>query len=44
MEGPVGLGYRVPMVMASPWTTGGYVNSEVSDHTSVLQFFRTFPE
>ncbi|WP_407534133.1 phosphocholine-specific phospholipase C [Elizabethkingia miricola] len=42
MEGPIGLGYRVPMVMASPWTTGGYVNSEVSDHTSVLQFLEHF--
>ena len=39
MEDPVGLGYRVPMVVASPWTMGGYVNSEVSDHTSVLQFW-----
>ncbi|MHA7607509.1 phosphocholine-specific phospholipase C [Elizabethkingia meningoseptica] len=42
VEGPVGLGYRVPMVMASPWTMGGYVNSEVSDHTSVLQFLEHF--
>lgn len=35
---PLGLGYRVPMVIASPWTRGGCVCSEVFDHTSVLQF------
>ncbi len=35
--GPVGLGYRVPMVIASPWSRGGFVCSEVFDHTSVLQ-------
>lgn len=42
IEGPVGLGYRVPMIIVSPWTTGGYVNSEVSDHTSVIQFLEKF--
>src|SRR5205085_11881678 len=35
--GPVGLGYRVPLVIASPWSRGGYVCSQVFDHTSVLQ-------
>ena len=35
--GPVGLGYRVPLVIASPWSRGGYVCSQVYDHTSVLQ-------
>lgn len=35
--GPIGLGYRVPMVIASPWSRGGYVCSQVFDHTSVLQ-------
>lgn len=39
---PVGLGFRVPMVIASPWSRGGKVFSEVSDHTSVLQFLETF--
>lgn len=39
---PVGLGYRVPMVVASPWSRGGCVCSEVLDHTSVLQFLETF--
>ncbi|AKD56220.1 phosphocholine-specific phospholipase C [Spirosoma radiotolerans] len=36
--GPVGLGFRVPLVVVSPWSRGGYVNSEVFDHTSTLQF------
>ncbi|HEY2749977.1 phosphocholine-specific phospholipase C [Phenylobacterium sp.] len=35
---PVGLGPRVPMVIVSPWTKGGWVNSEVFDHTSVIRF------
>lgn len=37
-ESPVGLGYRVPMIVASPWTRGGWVNSEVCDITSTLMF------
>ena len=37
-ESAIGLGYRVPMVVVSPWTKGGWVNSEVFDHTSNLQF------
>lgn len=36
-EGPIGLGFRVPLVIASPWSRGGYVNSQVCDHTSILQ-------
>ncbi|GII55485.1 phospholipase C, phosphocholine-specific [Planotetraspora thailandica] len=35
---PVGLGFRVPLILVSPWTRGGWVTSEVSDHTSVIQF------
>jgi phospholipase C len=35
--GPIGLGYRVPMVIASPWSRGGFVCSEVFDHTSILK-------
>jgi len=35
---PIGLGFRVPMTVISPWTRGGYVNSQVFDHTSVIQF------
>lgn len=39
--GPIGLGFRVPLVIASPWSRGGYVNSEVCDHTSILQMLET---
>jgi len=43
-ESPVGLGYRVPLVIASPWTRGGWVNSEVLDLTSSLRFLETWLE
>jgi phospholipase C len=36
--GPYGLGPRVPMLLVSPWSTGGWVNSEVFDHTSIIRF------
>jgi len=32
------------MVIASPWSKGGWVNSEVFDHTSCLQFLEYFLE
>ena len=35
---PYGLGPRVPMYVISPWSKGGWVNSEVFDHTSVVRF------
>jgi phospholipase C len=35
---PVGLGPRVPMMIISPWTKGGFVNSQLFDHTSVIRF------
>ncbi|WP_305092823.1 phosphocholine-specific phospholipase C [Prescottella sp. R16] len=35
---PLGLGPRVPMTVISPWTVGGYVCSQVFDHTSITQF------
>jgi len=35
---PIGLGIRVPTIIVSPWTRGGYVCSQVFDHTSVLRF------
>lgn len=35
---PIGTGFRVPLIIVSPWTRGGHVVSEVFDHTSVLQF------
>jgi phospholipase C len=40
--GPIGMGYRVPMVIASPWSRGGWVNSQLFDHTSTLQFLERF--
>jgi phospholipase C len=33
-----GLGPRVPMLVVSPWSRGGWVNSEVFDHTSLIRF------
>ncbi|QES89820.1 phosphocholine-specific phospholipase C [Rhizosphaericola mali] len=39
---PIGLGYRVPMIIASPWSKGGFVNSQVFDHTSTLMFLEDF--
>ncbi|MCQ4084999.1 phospholipase C, phosphocholine-specific [Streptomyces sp. RB6PN25] len=39
---PIGLGFRVPMIVISPWSRGGWVNSQVFDHTSVIQFIETW--
>ncbi|HZY62971.1 MAG TPA: phospholipase C, phosphocholine-specific [Edaphobacter sp.] len=41
-SGPIGLGYRVPMIIASPWSRGGWVNSQLFDHTSTTQFLEDF--
>jgi phospholipase C len=38
MDGPIGFGVRVPMIVISPWSKGGYVSSEVFDHTSLIRF------
>jgi len=35
---PFGLSVRVPMYVVSPWTKGGWVNSQVFDHTSMARF------
>jgi phospholipase C len=35
---PIGPGFRVPMIVISPFSTGGYLSSEVYDHTSTIQF------
>ena len=37
-SGPYGLGVRVPMIVVSPWSKGGWVCSEVFDHTSLIRF------
>ena len=39
---PIGGGFRVPCILISPWTTGGWVCSEKFDHTSTLQFLEKF--
>ncbi|MFE3250606.1 phosphocholine-specific phospholipase C [Streptomyces sp. NPDC059209] len=39
---PTGLGIRVPLLVVSPWTVGGYVCSQVFDHTSVVRFLETW--
>ncbi|MEO6966311.1 MAG: alkaline phosphatase family protein, partial [Acidobacteriaceae bacterium] len=38
---PIGLGMRVPAIVVSPWSRGGWVCSEVFDHTSTLRFLET---
>ncbi|HZZ42152.1 MAG TPA: alkaline phosphatase family protein [Tepidisphaeraceae bacterium] len=35
---PIGGGFRVPCIIVSPWTAGGWVCSQRFDHTSILQF------
>jgi phospholipase C len=37
IAGPIGLGFRVPMIVCSPFTRGGLVSSDVLDHTSMLR-------
>ncbi|MFJ6348761.1 phosphocholine-specific phospholipase C [Streptomyces sp. NPDC092046] len=39
--GPYGLGPRVPMLVVSPWSTGGYTCSETFDHTSIIRFMES---
>jgi phospholipase C len=34
---PIGLGFRVPCTLISPWTAGGHVYSDVLDHTSLIR-------
>jgi phospholipase C len=36
--GPYGLGVRVPLLVVSPWSKGGWVCSETFDHTSLIRF------
>jgi phospholipase C len=38
IRGPIGLGFRVPMLVVSPFSRGGLVCSDVFDHTSTLRF------
>lgn len=41
-SGPMGMGFRVPMIIASPWSRGGWINSQLFDHTSILMFLEQF--
>jgi phospholipase C len=41
VSGPIGLGFRVPMLIISPFSRGGLVSSDLFDHTSVLRFLET---
>ena len=41
VSGPIGLGFRVPMLLISPFSRGGLVSSDLFDHTSVLRFLET---
>jgi phospholipase C len=41
VDGPVGLGFRTACLVISPFSRGGYVCSDVFDHTSLLRFIET---
>jgi phospholipase C len=41
VSGPIGLGFRVPTIVVSPFSRGGYVNSDTFDHTSMIRFLET---
>jgi phospholipase C len=41
IDGPIGLGFRVPMLVVSPFSRGGHVCSGTFDHTSHLRFLET---
>jgi phospholipase C len=41
IAGPVGLGFRVPCILVSPFTQGGYRATQVFDHTSTLRLIET---
>jgi phospholipase C len=35
VSAPIGLGFRVPCIIVSPWTVGGFVCHDTFDHTSI---------
>jgi phospholipase C len=41
LAGPIGLGFRVPLLVISPFARGGFVCSDTFDHTSLLRFLET---
>ncbi len=38
VAGPLGLGFRVPLLIISPFSRGGHISSQTFDHTSQLRF------
>ncbi|MBS2537896.1 hypothetical protein KGQ20_34595 [Catenulispora sp. NF23] len=41
VDGPIGLGFRTPALVISPFSAGGFKYSGTLDHTSVLRFIET---
>jgi len=41
IPGPIGLGFRIPTLIVSPYSRGGLVSSKRFDHTSVLRLLET---
>jgi hypothetical protein len=41
IRGPIGLGFRVPMLVVSPFARGGFVCSDRFDHTSILRLLES---
>jgi phospholipase C len=41
LTGPIGLGFRVPMLVVSPFSAGGWIDSTRLDHTSALRFLES---
>jgi phospholipase C len=41
ISGPIGLGFRVPLMIISPFSRGGFISSGIFDHTSILRFIET---
>jgi phospholipase C len=41
ISGPIGLGFRVPTLVISPFSRGGFVSPDLFDHTSILRFLET---
>jgi phospholipase C len=41
IAGPIGLGFRTPCLVISPFTAGGYKYSGTLDHTSTLRLIET---
>jgi phospholipase C len=41
VAGPIGLGFRVPLLVVSPFARGGLVCKDTFDHTSLLRFLET---